>query len=53
MIFFSGIYDYAGRVRTVNIAKGNFRFAPVMYLEAPISQFDLTLEKDSNWKIIG
>ncbi|HEA4078733.1 TPA: cell filamentation protein Fic, partial [Enterococcus faecium] len=29
---FSEIYDFAGKIRTVNIAKGNFRFAPVMYL---------------------
>jgi len=28
---FDEIYDFAGKVRTVNIAKGNFRFAPVMY----------------------
>ena len=30
---FEDIYDFAGKIRTVNIAKGNFRFAPVMYLE--------------------
>ena len=29
---FEEIYDFAGKIRTVNIAKGNFRFAPVMYL---------------------
>lgn len=29
---FGDIYDFAGKVRTVNIAKGSFRFAPVMYL---------------------
>ena len=29
---FSDIYDFAGQIRTVNIAKGNFRFAPLMYL---------------------
>ncbi len=28
---FEDIYDFAGKIRTVNIAKGNFRFAPVMY----------------------
>ena len=33
---FSEIYDFAGKVRTVNIAKGSFRFAPVMYLEASL-----------------
>ena len=30
---FSDIYEFAGKIRDVNIAKGNFRFAPVMYLE--------------------
>ena len=30
---FEDIYDFAGKVRDVNIAKGNFRFAPVMYLQ--------------------
>ena len=29
---FEDIYDFAGKVREVNIAKGNFRFAPLMYL---------------------
>ena len=31
---FDELYDFAGKVRTVNMAKGNFRFAPVMYLQA-------------------
>ncbi len=30
---FEQIYDFAGKVRTVNIAKGNFRFASVLYLQ--------------------
>ncbi len=50
---FSDIYDFAGMVRTVNIAKGNFRFAPLMYLDAalanienmPQSTFDQIIEK--------
>lgn len=50
---FDEIYDFAGELRTVNIAKGNFRFAPVMYLEAalvsigkmPQSTFDEIVEK--------
>lgn len=50
---FGDIYDFAGKLRTVNIAKGNFRFAPVMYLEAalenidnmPQSAFDEIIEK--------
>ena len=50
---FSDIYEFAGKIRTVNIAKGNFRFAPVMYLETalqnidkmPQSNFDEIIEK--------
>lgn len=50
---FGDIYEFAGKIRTVNIAKGNFRFAPVMYLEAalknidtmPQSSFDEIVEK--------
>ena len=37
---FEDIYDFAGKVRTVNLAKGNFRFAPVMYLEAALANID-------------
>ena len=37
---FDEIYDFAGEVRTVNLAKGNFRFAPVMYLEAALEHID-------------
>ena len=37
---FDEIYDFAGDIRTVNIAKGNFRFAPVMYLEAALQNID-------------
>ncbi len=50
---FGDIYDFAGEVRTVNIAKGNFRFAPVIYLNEaleniermPQSSFDEIVEK--------
>ncbi len=50
---FEDINDFSGELRTVNIAKGNFRFAPVMYLEAaianiekmPQSTFDEIVEK--------
>ena len=50
---FHEIYDFAGQLRTVNIAKGNFRFAPVLYLEAalenigrmPQGTFDEIIEK--------
>ena len=37
---FVDLYDFAGELRTVNIAKGNFRFAPVMYLEAAIANIE-------------
>lgn len=37
---FDEIYDFAGKIRTVNMAKGNFRFAPVMYLEAALKNID-------------
>ena len=50
---FEDIYDFAGKLRTGNLAKGNFRFAPLMYLEAalanigkmPQSTFDEIIEK--------
>ncbi len=50
---FEDIYDFAGELRTVNIAKGNFRFAPLMYLQSalenidkmPQSNFDEIVEK--------
>ena len=50
---FDDIYYFAGEIRNVNIAKGNFRFAPLMYLEAaienidkmPQSNFDQIIEK--------
>ena len=50
---FDDIYDFAGEIRTVNLAKGNFRFAPMMYLQAalenvekmPQSNFDEIIEK--------
>ena len=38
---FDDIYSFAGEIRTVNIAKGNFRFAPVMYLKAALEHIDL------------
>lgn len=52
-ILFQDIYDFAGTLRTVNIAKGNFRFVPVMYLaeavktieSMPQNSFDEIVEK--------
>lgn len=37
---FEDIYDFAGEIRTVNISKGSFRFAPLMYLEAALQNID-------------
>ena len=37
---FSDIYDFAGKVRDVNIAKGNFRFAPAIYLKDALNKID-------------
>lgn len=50
---FEDIYDFAGEIRKVNLAKGNFRFVPLMYLESalenisnmPQSTFDEIVEK--------
>lgn len=50
---FEDIYDFAGEIRNVNISKGSFRFAPLIYLEAalenidkmPQSTFDEIIEK--------
>lgn len=50
---FDEIYDFAGKIRSVNLAKGNFRFAPLMYLQPalenidkmPQSTFDEIIEK--------
>jgi cell filamentation protein len=50
---FEDIYDFAGKLRTVNLAKGSFRFAPLMHLQAaleninkmPQSAFDEIIEK--------
>lgn len=43
---FEEIYDFAGKVRTVNLAKGNFRFAPVMYLQAALENIDKMPQSD-------
>ena len=37
---FEDIYDFAGKMRTANLAKGNFRFVPLMYLEAALNNID-------------
>ena len=50
---FQDVFDFAGKIRTVNLSKGNFRFAPVRFLESnleiiekmPESNFDSIIEK--------
>lgn len=37
---FEDIYDFAGEIRTVNMAKGNFRFAPLIYLQSALENID-------------
>lgn len=57
---FGPIYGFAGQIRTVNISKGNFRFAPIMYLEAaleniekmPQSTYDEIIEKYVEMNIV-
>ena len=57
---FEQIYDFAGKVRDVNVAKGSFRFAPVLYLQAaiksvedmPQSNFDEIIEKYVEMNIV-
>ena len=41
---FDEIYDFAGKLRKVNISKGNFRFAPLMYLETALQNIDKYVE---------
>ena len=43
---FEEIYDFAGKLRTVNIAKGNFRFVPVLYLEEALKNIDAMPQKN-------
>lgn len=57
---FADIYEFAGKIRVVNMSKGNFRFAPVMYLQAsidnmekmPQSTYDEIIEKYVEMNII-
>lgn len=43
---FEELYDFAGSLRTVNIAKGNFRFASVMYLNVALANIDKMPQKN-------
>ena len=52
---FEEIYEFAGNLRKENIAKGNFRFTPIVYLEESIRNIEKMLEKEGAKmeKIIG
>lgn len=43
---FEDIYEFAGEIRKVNMAKGNFRFAPLMYLDAALENIDKMPQSD-------
>ena len=45
-ILFEDIYEFAGKIRTVNLAKGNFRFAPVMYLQPSLNHIEQMPQSD-------
>ena len=45
---FDDIYDFAGKIRTINIAKGNFRFASVLYLKDILKTIDEMPEDNYN-----
>ena len=45
---FEDIYEFAGEIRTVNIAKGNFRFAPLMYLKPALENIDKMPQSNFN-----
>ena len=45
---FQDVYPFAGKLRTVNIAKGHFRFAPVLYLEDALRNIDKMPQDHSN-----
>lgn len=47
-ILFEDIYDFAGKIRQVNIAKGNFRFAPLMYLKQSLEHIDAMPQESFN-----
>ena len=45
-ILFGEIYEFAGEIRKINLAKGNFRFAPLMYLEAALANIEKMPQSD-------
>ena len=46
---FDKIYEWAGVIRTVNISNGNFRFAPLMYLEAALDNIEKMPQSHSGY----
>lgn len=50
---FEDIYSFAGEVRTVNISKGSFRFAPLMYLEAALANIDKMPQSTHQTTVVG
>lgn len=48
---FEDVYEFTGKIRTVNIAKGNFRFAPLMYLQVSLDNID-KMPQDSFEQIV-
>lgn len=47
-VLFEDIYEFAGQLRTVNLAKGNFRFVPVLYLQSAIEQIETMPQSNFN-----
>ena len=45
---FDEVYNFAGQIRDVNISKGNFRFAPLMYLKESLNNIDKTPQSNFN-----
>ena len=47
-VLFEDIYEFVGQLRTVNLAKGNFRFVPVLYLQSAIEQIETMPQSNFN-----
>lgn len=45
---FDEVYNFAGQIRDVNISKGNFRFAPLMYLKESLNNIDKMPQSNFN-----
>ena len=49
---FGGLYDFAGKIRELNVSKGNFRFANSLYLKEILEKIE-TMSEDTFWEIIA